>query len=410
MKKFLLLGAAAMLAGSVNAQTITGKMKLDWEHSMGSYTTGVTRSIGQLGEKALVPNKATGKLEVWDATGKVDEYDVNTWLTENKATINPDDKDPFTLGMGVSADEAGNIIVNLGLGSSFSSMNFVAIKPDRTMTYIRCEFPGSLGATNGRMDHLGDKMAGDMFNNGYIVAIPNALQHAVVYNIFEGKQDKDYSYGVKIGAEDNTESWTGNEGSAIFLEPLKADAEQAPKFIVRHRSLGGYRLSADGISSLEKITLPDGKTLGFGIASTSNFSAFTVGKESYVVGNQPDPSKPDPTDISARTHYWEVKKVSTGETVASWAMPTGEATYYMVGFASSVNEDGSVNIYQFNPGIRLAKYTLAADFSGINNVIADADENAPVEYYNLQGVKVEKPENGIFIKKQGAKATKIIAE
>lgn len=405
MKKFLLLGAAAMLAGSVNAQTITGKMTLDWEHSMADHTGAETRSIGQLGTKALVPNKATGKLEVWDATGKVDEYDVNTWLTENKATINPDDKDPFTLGMGVSADEAGNIIVNLGLGSSFSSMNFVAIKPDRTMTYIRCEFPGSLGATNGRMDHLGDKMAGDMFNNGYIVAIPNALQHAVVYNIFEGKQDKDYSYGVKIGAEDNTESWPGNEGSAIFLEPLADDAEHAPKFIVRHRSLGGYRLSADGESSLEKITLPDGSTLGFGAASTSNFSAFTVGGESYVVGNQPDPN-----NNNTRTHYWEVKKVSTGETVAAWAKPVAEGFNYMVGFASSVNEDGSVNIYQFNPGIRLAKYTLAADFSGINNVIADADENAPVEYYNLQGVKVEKPENGIFIKKQGAKATKIVAE
>ena len=36
------------------------------------------------------------------------------------------------------------------------------------------------------------------------------------------------------------------------------------------------------------------------------------------------------------------------------------------------------------------------------------DENAPVEYYNLQGVKVANPENGIFIKKQGAKATKVV--
>ena len=38
----------------------------------------------------------------------------------------------------------------------------------------------------------------------------------------------------------------------------------------------------------------------------------------------------------------------------------------------------------------------------------DADVNAPVEYYNLQGVKVANPSNGIFIKKQGAKATKVI--
>ena len=404
MKKFLLLGAAAMLAGSVNAQTITGKMTLDWEHSMKGYTAGGSNSCGQLGKQALIANKATGKVEVWDATGKVDEYDVNTWLTENKATINPDDKDPFTLGMGVSADEAGNIIVNLQFPGVVSSTKFLAIKPDGTMKYIPCEFPGALGATNGRMDHLGDKMAGDMFNNGYIVAIPNALQHAVVYNIFEGKQDPEFSYGVKIGDAENTESW-GTESSAIFLEPLAADALHAPKFIARNRSFGNYRLSADGESALQKITLPDGSTLGFGGATTSNFSAFTVGGESYVVGNQPDPN-----NANGRTHYWEVKKVSTGETVASWAMPTGEACNYNVGFASSVNEDGSVNIYQFNAGIRLAKYTLAADFSGINNVIADADENAPVEYYNLQGVKVEKPENGIFIKKQGAKATKIIAE
>ena len=398
-----------MLAGSVNAQTstgtITGKLKLVWEHSMSTYTTSVTRSIGQLGKQALVPNIKNGTIEVWDATGKVKEYNVNQWLIDNKTDVNPDDSEVYTMGHGVSTDEAGNIIVNLQFPGVESSKLFVAIKPDGTMTYIPCEFPSALGATNGRMDHLGDKSAGDVFNNGYIVACPNLLQYAVVYNIYEGEQDKEFSYGVKIGADENTEAWN-TESTAIFLEPFSSKAGHAPKFIARNRSLGGYRLSADGESALQKITLPDKTMLGFGGATTSNFSAFTVKGESYVVGNQPDPN-----DGNARTHYWEIKKVSTGETVATWSAPTGERKDdYMVGFASSVNEDGSVNIYQFNPGIRLAKYTLAAEVTGINNVITDADENAPVEYYNLQGVKVEKPENGIFIKKQGAKATKIIAE
>ena len=393
-----------MLAGSVNAQTITGKMTLDWEHSMKGYTAGGSNSCGQLGKQALIANKATGKVEVWDATGQVDEYDVNTWLTENKATINPDDKDPFTLGMGVSADEAGNIIVNLGLGSSFSSMNFVAIKPDRTMTYIRCEFPSALGATNGRMDHLGDKSAGDVFNNGFIVACPNELQYAVVYNIFEGEQFKEFSYGVKIGAAENTESWN-TESSAIFLEPLAAEATEAPKFIARSRGLGGFRISnqvGEGKYQLDKMTYEGEGMINWGAATCTNFTAFKVADKYYAVVNQPDGG--------VRTHSWEVFDLQTAASLARWTMPTGESVNYMVGFASSVNEDGTVNIYQFNPGIRLAKYTLAADFSGINNVIADADENAPVEYYNLQGVKVEKPENGIFIKKQGAKATKIVAE
>lgn len=36
------------------------------------------------------------------------------------------------------------------------------------------------------------------------------------------------------------------------------------------------------------------------------------------------------------------------------------------------------------------------------------NENLPVEYYNLNGVKVVNPKNGIFIKKQGNKTTKVV--
>jgi hypothetical protein len=36
------------------------------------------------------------------------------------------------------------------------------------------------------------------------------------------------------------------------------------------------------------------------------------------------------------------------------------------------------------------------------------DENVAVEYFNLQGVKVENPTKGLFIKKQGNKTTKVI--
>ena len=52
------------------------------------------------------------------------------------------------------------------------------------------------------------------------------------------------------------------------------------------------------------------------------------------------------------------------------------------------------------------KFTLVADKSGVENI--EAEDNAPVEYYNLQGVKVVNPENGIFIKKRGNKVTKVI--
>lgn len=47
--------------------------------------------------------------------------------------------------------------------------------------------------------------------------------------------------------------------------------------------------------------------------------------------------------------------------------------------------------------------------AGINNVAVD-NANAPVQYFNLQGVEVANPENGIYIRRQGNKATKVLVK
>ena len=47
--------------------------------------------------------------------------------------------------------------------------------------------------------------------------------------------------------------------------------------------------------------------------------------------------------------------------------------------------------------------------AGVNDIIADSSD-APVEYFNLQGVRVAKPSNGIFIKRQGLKTSKVIVK
>jgi len=45
--------------------------------------------------------------------------------------------------------------------------------------------------------------------------------------------------------------------------------------------------------------------------------------------------------------------------------------------------------------------------AGIDDILTDTETNAPVEYFNLQGIKVENPSNGIFIRRQGNKAEKV---
>lgn len=57
--------------------------------------------------------------------------------------------------------------------------------------------------------------------------------------------------------------------------------------------------------------------------------------------------------------------------------------------------------------LNAAKVDVTKDFSGVRNV-ADFDADAPVEYFNLSGVKVANPSNGIFIRRQGSKAEKVV--
>lgn len=45
--------------------------------------------------------------------------------------------------------------------------------------------------------------------------------------------------------------------------------------------------------------------------------------------------------------------------------------------------------------------------TSIKDIDIDSD-NAPVEYFNLNGIRVNKPENGVFIRRQGNKISKII--
>lgn len=45
--------------------------------------------------------------------------------------------------------------------------------------------------------------------------------------------------------------------------------------------------------------------------------------------------------------------------------------------------------------------------TGVEGISAEADADAPAEYYDLQGRKVANPQSGIFIRRQGSKVTKV---
>lgn len=65
---------------------------------------------------------------------------------------------------------------------------------------------------------------------------------------------------------------------------------------------------------------------------------------------------------------------------------------------------GTLETYFGAPGV---KNTTAATFTGVENVAAEA---AAVEYFNLQGVRVANPANGIFIRRQGNSVNKVLVK
>lgn len=59
----------------------------------------------------------------------------------------------------------------------------------------------------------------------------------------------------------------------------------------------------------------------------------------------------------------------------------------------------------------ITKITVYKNLSGDSGVAEiTIDENAPVEYYNLQGIRVENPTTGLYIKRQGKVATKVLVK
>ena len=388
MKKFLLLGAAAMMACAANAQTL----EMLWSYDMSTYGAAVRNIVLVNGNEVAATNISfsggADNVIFFDANGQMAKtHDVKAYLTQAQIGTTGDDGafTPYTLGRGIDVDAVGNVIVNLGFPNATQGKEFVVIAPDGTMRHIHCEVPAP--GESARADFFA--CAGNINANGYFALAPHQKNYVGVYNIFEGEQDSDYSYLVDA---DEGSSFT-NEAKVVFPnKTVTEDAEFAPEFFLYHRSLSGVRYS-DGSSAL--VVLNDA-AFQQGKATTTGIGAFQIDGVNYIVMPMAD-------DAGARNSWFKVVNVATGEIVAQDNGVGGNTATQ--DYSAWVNADGTVSIAQLNQGKALTMYKLTLAASAIENVAAD---NAAVEYYNLQGVKVANPENGIFVKKQGAKATKVV--
>ncbi len=116
-------------------------------------------------------------------------------------------------------------------------------------------------------------------------------------------------------------------------------------------------------------------------------------------------------DASGSNCYWDIEFDGTTVKIIN----KGRAGY-VLGYTEYTQKDGSkvwelVTTNKATDPCDLQLFSTVNAESAIGSIVTDADAEAPVEFYNLQGIRVANPEAGnIYIRRQGSKATKVLVK
>ncbi len=318
-------------------------------------------------------NGGTGQMHCyeWDADANAVKHSIVDGLVTAGSSFNFDDKG--------NALVVSNAYAALTLKVVLWNSNTNEVSEEIDLT----ESLTALGATVARMDYMG-RGAGDMFSAegaSFFFGF-NTAQQIVKCHIANGEYIAAKSKVITGPAANNTQ---------IVIQPLTSDPE-SDAVAYRHRSNKDFYYH-NGSKWVAYTRVGSLSATAGGDVVTLNGTLYTL----------------EP----AGTNYydgWQIVRRSDNVVVATvpqilTATTTGNVT--AINFQKI--DETKAHIYHYHPKAYAAKYTFAVpgdQLTAIQEVGIDA--NAPVEYYNLQGVKVENPEKGIFIMKQGSKTTKIV--
>ncbi len=119
--------------------------------------------------------------------------------------------------------------------------------------------------------------------------------------------------------------------------------------------------------------------------------------------------------LTAPAGYYVTNIAFTEPASTSWGLNLAEGqpgTFESKEWAAAADDKASTVTFEVpsegtNTYIKAISVSCAKILSGVADIEA-ADDNAPVEYFNLQGIRVENPANGLYIRRQGSKITKVI--
>jgi hypothetical protein len=216
------------------------------------------------------------------------------------------------------------------------------------------------------------------------------------YDDFDYEEDEDGKYlnlGIYTGAAGRTDPWFD---VTIYLpddfEPLKAadPYEGLEKKTLVVKVLDSNSINVD---FKEDVTayLSDTQVTLVGLFKMTSDITYTIGSDGSISSSM--------SKGYVGSNNYEFNGVSN-----SWIYMYGNE--YLTYTASTKTIQDYAYFYASNDG-RYFQINLNEE-SAVSDITVDETSDAPVEYYNLQGVRVANPQGGLFIKRQGNKASKVI--
>ena len=259
------------------------------------------------------------------------------------------------------------------------------------------------------------RIRGNMLSSegGYAFITPNGGTAILVVKIKNGAVDTDYTQVTNpIAGVGLTTSCCPQPAFATVAEIdalMDDNNDLSNAFILRSRSVPGsvFAWNDDNSDMVKAWTFSEKSSAGHTVANASveGFDWFKLYDKSYFIM----PMTSDGT-TGTRGSIFGIYD-GEGALVASWR--EGEKTGLgaaMGSFIAVPNTENSVHIYHFVPGTVAEKFLFAVEMTGVENIeteIVDENVDAPARYFNLQGVEVTNPSNGIYIKVQGNRSSKV---
>lgn len=304
------------------------------------------------------------------------------------------------------------MLVNTGFPGAVSGSNFVIISAaDKSQTALNLDInTENAGLAAARVDQLG-RVAGNLLSEDgafFFITMKDAPTVTTIFvqNGAQAMGDLSYLMSEPAIVAMNT---------SAFAQPLfdfdtllgMGDDVRKSGFAVRNRS--NQKIYFYEGSEWLTFGAPATKTSG-----TEGFDVFTIGDKSYsinpVVMTKSYENAFEIADEDGNTIF---NSVNDGGVPV--VCETGGQSFGSYNARPVYNEAGEVEkveIYQWygaqNNNCLAAMFTVSKT-QGVNDVIAADDEVAPV-YYNLQGVRVANPANGLYIKVAGEKASKVLVK